>query len=350
MRMLKTEPTEGFVHLQLDTLDDLWALRTLLRPGDLATASTFRTAEATGDKLRDTKMEKRPMRLGVRVESVEWHVFDDHLRILGPIETGPQDHGRFHTLILRPGDDVMFHKRGPLQPWHLRILKEAVASTQAPQVLLLAIDDSEAQFALLKSYGVQLLGSLPANIPGKRHDGAAAAKTKFYEETLRSLQLFRPDPAMPFVVVGPGWWREEFLDFVRNKAPRWTENSITEGTSQGGRTGLAEAVKRGVVARVARDHRVAEETRLIEELLARIARGDGTATYGPADVRRAVAAGAAEDILASDVFVRSGGADEILREAETARGRIHVLSTGHDAGERLQQMGGLAALLRFAVA
>ena len=163
MRLLNKDVGEGFLHLQLDTLDDLWALRNLIAPGDLVTADTQRTAESTGDKLREAKMEKRRMRLGVRAESVEWHDFDDHLRVLGPIQTGPQDHGRHHTLILRAdGMDVHIHKPGPLTAWHLGQVGDAIDATHVPQVVLLAIDDAEAQFALLKSYGIQLLGSLPA--------------------------------------------------------------------------------------------------------------------------------------------------------------------------------------------
>ena len=350
MRILRKEIGEGVLHLQLDTLDDLWTLRNLLAPGDLVTADTQRTAESTGDKLRDTKMEKRGMRLGVKVDSVEWHDFDDHLRVLGPIETGPQDHGRFHTLVLRgDGSDVVVAKRRPLQSWEVRMAEQAAAATDAPQVLLLAIDDTEAQFGLLKSYGLQLLGSLPAGGQGKRHPGAAEAKRHFYEETLKSVQSFRPDTRVPLIVVGPGWWREEFLAFAQAKAPAAVQGAVTEGTAQGGRTGLHEALKRGIVERVSRDHRVGLESTLVEELLARVAKGDATAAYGPAEVARAVAAGAADTVLVSDRRVRNGSAAALLAQADAAPCAVHILSSGHDAGARFDQMGGVAALLRFAL-
>jgi protein pelota len=349
MRLLRKELAEGVLHLRIDSLDDLWTLRNLLSPGDRVTADTTRTAESAGDKVREAKMEKRGMRLGVRVETVEWHDFDDHLRVLGPIETGPQDHGRFHTLVLRAdGMDVVIEKRHGLQPWHLRQVEQAVAATDSPQLLLLAIDDSEAQFALLKSYGLQLLGSLPAGGQGKRHEGAAKAKEQFYAEATKSLGMFRPDNRVPFVVVGPGWWRDEFLEYARSKAPASVAGAVSEGTAQGGRTGLQEALRRGLLSRVSKEHRVASDTALVEELLARIAKGDGLAAYGPADVTRAVTSGGAESILVSDKVVRSGSVDALLKQAEAARCTIHVVSSSHDAGEQLDRMGGLAALLRFA--
>lgn len=351
MRLLKKDVREGFLHLQVDSLDDLWTLRSLLQPGDRVTADTARTAESVGDKLREAKMEKRRMRLGVRAETVEWHDFDDHLRVLGPIESGPQDMGRHHTLVIRAdGSDVQVQARRPLQAWQLRLVEQAVAATHRPHVLLLAIDDAEAQFAWLKSYGVQMLGSLPSAGQGKRHEGAAQAKRAFYGEALDSLRLLRADAAVPLVVVGPGWWREEFLDVVRAQAPALAQGAVTEGTSQGGRAGIHEALKRGIVERVSRDHRVGEETRLVEEVLERIARADGTVAYGPAEVERAVAAGAVERLLVTDQAVRGGKVSDLLASAEKGHAQVTIVSTGHEAGARLHQMGALAALLRFAVA
>lgn len=358
MRILKRDVGEGFLHLRIDTLDDLWALRNLIQPGDEATADTVRTADVgVGDeRLRDGKAEKRRMRLTVRVEQVEWHEFDDHLRVLGTITAGPQDHGRHHTLILRAeGGDVLVRKPGPLQGWHLRILEDAVAAADHPKVLLLAIDDSEAQFAVLKAYGLQVLGSLPSAGQGKRHPGAQEAKRAFYQETMRSLQLLREGAAkpeadpVPLIVVGPGWWRDEFLEFVRSRDPALVAGAASEGTSQGGRGGLQEALRRGVLERVAKGHRVRRETELVEELLVRISKGEGLSTYGPADVLGAVRAGAVESILVSDAQARSGAHDALLREAEAAGAHVFVVATSHQAGIQLDRLGGLAALLRFAV-
>lgn len=348
MRLIAKDLQEGRLVVKLDSLDDLWTLRNLIQDGDLVTAYTFRTAEAAGDKVRAEKMEKRPMRLGVRAHSVEWHDFDDHLRVLGPIETGPQDHGRHHTLVIRPdGAEVEVQKRRPLAQWELDEIQRAQQSSQAPQILLLAIDDSEAQFAHLKPHGLQVLGTLPSAGQGKRHPGALEAKRAFYDEACRSLAMLRPDPKVPLLVVGPGWWREEFLDHARQRAPALVHNSATDGTSQGGRAGLQEAVRRGLVDRLVQGHRVAAETLLVDELLGHIAKDDGLATYGPAQVAAAVASGAVQALLLADTHARQGTHDAIIQQAEAARTRIHVLSSAHEAGERLSQLGGIAALLRY---
>jgi protein pelota len=350
--MIAKSVRDGKLHLVIDSMDDLWALRTLIRSGDLVTASTTRTAEAATDKIRAEKLEKKRMHLGVRVEDIEWHDFDDHLRVHGTIETGPQDHSKHHTLILKdPGSDVRIEKPGPLTRWQLELVDAAVAETTRPRAVLVAIDDEEAQFGQLTAYGLRLLGTLRASGQGKRVEtkDSTNAKKAFYDEVAASLQTLRPDSSVPLLVVGPGWWREEFLAHAARRAPAAVDGALTDGVSQGGAAGLREALKRGMVAKLARDHRVQVETEYVEDVFARIAKSEGLVAYGPAEVAAAAARGAIETLLVADTAVRAGTHDDTLRAAEAARAKVHVVSTGHDAGHRLASLGGIAALLRFRV-
>jgi len=336
------------MRLRIDTLDDLWTLRNLVQEGDLAIASTTRSAETTGDKIREGKAEKRRMTLGVRVATVEWHDFDDHLRIHGVIEEGPQDHGRHHTLVVRDdGNDLTVRKRGPLQGWHLDQVREAEAASARPQVLLLSLDDEEAQFAVLRGYGVQWLGSVPAGGQGKRFEGTGDAKRRFHDEVLKSLRALRSGAQAPLLVVGPGWWREEFLAYAGEKAPDLVAGAQTDGTSQGGRAGIQEALRRGQIERVFRDHRVHVETGKVEAVFLAMADPRGLAAVGAREVEQAVQAGAAEEVLVVDDVVRHGDRDDLLRLAEQTGCDVHIVASGHEAGERLRQIGGVAALLRF---
>ncbi len=349
MRLLKAEEGLGFLRIQTETLDDLWTLRNLIENGDLVTMGTYRTAEATGDRIRDGKMEKKRMTLGVRVEKVEWHDFDDHLRIHGIIETGPQDHTRHHTHIVREErEQVDIQKPGPLKQWHMEQVKEAEAQSKAPQVVLLAIDDSEAQFAVLRGYGIQWLGSLACTGQGKRFDGASAAKKQFYDEAAKTLATLRPSPDVAVIVVGPGWWREEFIDHVAQKDAELARGLLTDGTSQGGRRGVHEAIQRGLIQKVSRDHRVAWEMQQVERVMAAIAK-DGLVAYGPEEVLSAVTLGAAEEVLITDKALRDPRFDGVVAQAEATRCKVHIVASGHEAGARLDQLAGVAALLRFAL-
>jgi len=63
--------------------------------------------------------------------------------------------------------------------------------------------------------------------------------------------------------------------------------------------------------------------------------------------------GAIETLLVSDLTLRSLpnekrlALEKIMNEVEAKNGKIVVISSEHEAGEKLQALGGIAALLRF---
>lgn len=58
----------GEIRLLPESIDDLWHLQHLIAPGDMVFATTFRSVETATDKIRPEKIEKRPVRLGIRAE------------------------------------------------------------------------------------------------------------------------------------------------------------------------------------------------------------------------------------------------------------------------------------------
>ena len=112
MRVLKKilRGDEGEISLLPESIDDLWHLKYLISPGELVFALTHRKSTASSDKLRPEKRERRPVRLGVRGESVECHMYSNWLRVHGVIESG-QDVGSYHTLNLEPSTNLSIIKR-----------------------------------------------------------------------------------------------------------------------------------------------------------------------------------------------------------------------------------------------
>ena len=98
MKVIHQDAKHQTIKLMPETLDDIWYLSNIIRPGDLIRAVTFRTDSDDTDKIRSKKATKKRMKLGIRVEQVKFHEFSDRLRIHGTIEEGPQDLGSFHTL------------------------------------------------------------------------------------------------------------------------------------------------------------------------------------------------------------------------------------------------------------
>lgn len=346
VKVLGRDKEQGIVRLHADSLDDLWHLRELVEVGDVASALTWRTAdlEAKGAE-RQGKAEKRAVTLGVKVETVEYAAFSNRLRLLGPIVEGPQDIGSYHTIAVEPGTDLTLRKHRGWRAHHEERLKEAVSATTRPLVTILAMEENEAVIAVLRQYGVQKMADVAGHVSGKRHAPTKGDEEAFFEEILLALRDYRNEGS-PLLVLGPGFAKERFLQYARGKRRDEVQGAMVEATGQAGMTAIHEALKKGTVERVSKDQRVARETSLVERLMEAIAK-DAPAAYGEADTRRALDAGAAETVLVIDARVREGSGEAILDLARQTGAEPHVISTHHEAGKRLEAMGGIGALLRY---
>ena len=171
-------------------------------------------------------------------------------------------------------------------------------------------------------------------------------RVAYFEEILSKLASMEIGSAL--LVVGPGFEREEFAKFVREKNPDLVVKIRPHGTSQAGMAGIQEAMKAGLGAKVLEETRVAQETRLVERLLEEIAKS-GLYAYGPEEVRTAVDAGAVETLLVTDMKVKDLAVEDLMRAVESARGHVVIVSSRHEAGKKLEGLGGLGGLLRFPI-
>ena len=67
------------------------------------------------------------------------------------------------------------------------------------------------------------------------------------------------------------------------------------------------------------------------------------------EVTGAIGFGAAETVLVTDELVRNAEISDLLERAERTGATIVVFSTEFDPGVQLESLGGVAALLRFAI-
>src|SRR2546427_12555091 len=317
MRALHQDPGEGEIRLKIQNADDLWHLHNLLEPGDLVRAYTYRREEAASDKLRPERGEKGLVKLGIRVEQTEYQDFSDRLRITGVIEEGPQDRGRHHTLNIGVDDDLTIVKNA-WREHHLRRIQEAIDATERPQVTVLSIDDEEALLAEVRQMGIREGATIRAGHHGKMFPGAET-RTAYFEEILSKLASMEIGSAL--LVVGPGFEREEFAKFVREKNAELAEKIRLHGTSQAGMAGIQEAMKAGLGAKVLEETRVAQETRLVERLLEGVGEGRPYAD-GPEGGGEPGGAGAVGARLVTDTGVHDLAVEDLMHKVESARGRV----------------------------
>jgi protein pelota len=182
---------------------------------------------------------------------------------------------------------------------------------------------------------------------GKRL-GKEADEAPWFGEIALGLKTLVPEKGT-VLIVGPGFAKDRLLRWLKDREPALAARCLVDSTAHAGIVGLREAMKRGLVDRVDKEARVAIETRMVEKVLEAIASGKPVA-YGEDEVRRALEAGASSLLLVTDRMVREGRGEELLALAKRTQCEAHVVSTGHEAGKRLDLLGGAGALLRYAMA
>ncbi len=346
----------GEVSLIPESLDDLWHLKHIIEPEDLVYSLTYRRLEEITDKVRPDKTEKKHIRLGIRVESVEFHKFSHRLRIKGVIEQGVDTElGSYHTFNIEPNTKLSIIKTW--KEHQLKRIREAAKAVVSSPVIVLTIEEGEAVAGVVRQYGVDELFSLRQG-SGKGMDGGDTTKKEFFHKVIEQLKnSFRTIDAEAIIIAGPGFVKNDFLSVLKEKDPELTKRTRMEQTSSIGVSGFMEVLKRGAVNRLREEERLTREVKLLDKLMEEISQeNDGKAVYGKEEVLKALQCGAIETLLVSDDKLMVLKTDEeegreqieaILEAVERARGKVVVFSTEFEPGKRLKGLGGIAAILRF---
>lgn len=354
MKIIFEDEDRGILRLRVESEDDLWALYNFLEEGDVVYARTTRELKTA------TSSRRKPMTLGLSVEKAEFQPFTTRLRIHGRITEGPKEldlEKQRHTINLDIGNELTIVRERGLTPDGLRPIREA-CRRGGVKALVVSVDDEEACVSLVAERGVKHLLELPVRLPGKydAEDRAAKLEEKISEiaERVRSAHLEHGVGAA--IVVGPEHVRKPAYKQLRKALSDLKLKLYTDGTSVGGAAGVREALRRGAVERVAKDAGVAEEERLMGELLSALAREDGRAAYALDSVERAVEAGAAEKVLVLNELVRAYDeslrrrVQAILKKAEERGAHVKIFSSTHETYHQLKGLGGIAAILRYKLA
>ncbi len=323
------EKERGEISIYVDNIDDLWYLKNILKAGDLVFGMVFRKDTPNEDMKRAKKVQRKRMRVGIAIEKIEFQNFSDRLRISGKIKAGPEDvTGLYQAINIGIGDELSIIK----EIWSIdeyNLLKEAVKNAERPQVYFLALEHGLATIAELRTYGVHEIASIR-----KRGDEDG----EFFGEVLSAIKSTRNDD-FPLIILGPGFYKDNFIKFAANEL----KNYVVLQASHGDMRGIYEVLKSSL-HKVLKDSRISREERLVDRLLEEISK-ENLYAYGPDDVERYLNMGAVDTLLVSDTHYRNY--EKMMRLAHEAGAKVFIISTAHERGKILENLGGIAAILRF---
>jgi len=353
MRVVDRHRREGGrerVTLVPESLDDLWHLSHVVEPGDRVAGDTTRRIQRDDEQLRDTGGEREHLWVELAVDSVEFAKFANRLRVGGEIVDCSQEDqlGHHHTVNVEQRTEIEVEK--VWKPDQTERIEEAVAATDNPEVAVVTVEEGQAHVHTVAQYGTEERASLTGTT-GKG-EYARGREELFAELT----DVVRRLDADALVFAGPGFTKQDALEYIEDEAPEVAERVTTVDTASVGDRGVHEVLKRGAVDDIQQQTRIAEESELIDELTARIAEG-ATVAYGPEAVAEAADYGAVEHLLVLDERLRAErageegewavDADRVVETVEQKGGEVTVFSGEFDPGQQLANLGGVAALLRY---
>ena len=335
-----------------ETLDDLWHLSHIVEVGDNASSKTTRRIQdTTGDKTRGDRGIKKTFYLGLDVQNIEFHLFTGKLRLTGVITRGPEDLiplGSHHTLEVKLNTALTIKKdRWP--KWAINRLNQAIEASKKLSAIIVVLEDDTATLGLMRQFGIEYYGPIKGSVSGKRIVDKNRQKniTEFYEKVIDSITKF--DSIQNIVIAGPGFVKNDFYDYLKDKHSDLAKISIVEPTGAGGRNGIAEVLKNGTVEKLTSENRVAQEMAAMENLLTEIGKNSSKVAYGIKETKHAVNLGAVSQLLVLDTQVPKDDMGETMDMVENMKGEVLVISSQHDGGKQLESLGGVAALLRYEI-
>lgn len=351
MQIKNQDKKIGLIEVTPETLDDLWHLSHIVETGDyISTLTTRRIQDNNSGKTRADRGVKKTFYLGIRVEKISFHKYTGILRFTGIIESGPEDLvplGSHHTINMQTNNSLRIQKTW--NKWALNRLNQAIESSKRNQDIIIAIEDNTTEIGLIKQYGIEYIGPIIGDISGKRNIQKDRKEkiSQYYEEITQA--IIQQGTYNKLIIIGPGFTKNGYYNYLEEKYPDMSKKSILENTGSGGRTGIQEVLKSGLIESLSEDAQIAKEISTVNKLLEQIGKSSNLVTYGTIEVQNATNMGAVEKLLVVDEQVRNDQTQQIMNNVENMGGSVEIISSQHDGGKQLEALGSMAAFLRYPI-
>ena len=328
-----------------------------------------------------TSSQRIAMDLTIQVTHSDFDIGSGQLHVSGKIavENEHVKMGQHHTLDLELNRKFTLEKADGWDSVALEMLKEATDTERRAELWAVVLGEGTANICIITEHQTILRQHIEVSVPRKRRggvDGHAKGMDKFFATVLATLlrQIDLPaataatDKTLPLLLASPGFVANAFLAYIKAEATRTTNkplmalvsNIVVAHSSSAHIHSLNEILSSPAITTKLSDTKYARETALMDKFLTLVRLDDGRAWYGPREVERAVdkgAVGRGGGVLminnslfrAQNVTQRRRWVSLVDRVRDVEGGEVRVLSSLHESGKRLEGLGGVAAILTYAL-
>ena len=338
------------LRVQPESEEDLWVLKTVLRPGDLVKAKTVREVAYKG---RGEK-ERRPIVVKIKIKEVDFQAFTGKLRLFGVIVEGPEEYGvtgKHQSIMVTPGKSIEIERP---KGWDKKIIEKLKSSGPKGRAVIVAVDYDEYAIAVLSMHGYKIVIDEDIKLPGKDDPSRETILSRIIDSIAKqTVETAKRYNANIVVVAGPGMLK----NIISEKIKQLTQSIrvIIDNVSMGGKHGVEEALRRQTISQALKDFAITRAEQEFEEIMRVAAKEPGLVVFGLDEIHEASSLGAVEKLIMVDTLLysldeeTSRKAGEILENAERYRATIFLVPHDSPIGERLLLMGGAIAKLRYSI-
>jgi protein pelota len=354
----------GSIMLLLETPEDLWHSYNLLQKGDMVRCTTVRKVVKESNTGSTSSSKKRLM-LTIQVKKVEFDPDALEVRLSGTVQSENESvrMGAHHTLTLELNQKFSIEK----ECWdiiYLDLIEEAVNPDRQAEIAAVVMQMGLAHVCLVTGALTITKARIDVNIPKKRTGSSANAKatTKFFEAVYQAILRHIDFDKVKVVLIGsPGYVKDDFFQYIQQEAARRDDRPFIENKSKfvlvkasnGHKFALEEVFADPSIMQRMTDTKVAKEVEVLHKFMRMMDTDPERAYYGFAHVSKAQEQQAVDSLLVTDELFRSSNVKtrrqyvDLVENVRASGGTVYIFSSMHISGQQLQQVSGVAAILRY---
>jgi len=356
---------KGSVALVAQEDEDMWHVYNLIQNGDLVRALTFRNVKTTGPT-GSVRSEKVKVMVTIQVESVDFDTKSSEIRISGKNREENKfiKLGAYHTI------ELALHRKFTIDKtrWdamHLERISMATDPSKTADLAAVVLQEGLAHICLITSFTTLIRQKISVSVPRKRMGSEtrhSKALSRFYEAIYEGVERHVDfDVVKCVIVASPAFYKDECIKRILEHASKRGNKSMLDNknkfiprhASSGYIQALKEVLADPSCSELIKSTKAFDEVKALEKFFEMMNKNPDQAFYGYDDVRQANDTKAIAQLLVTDSLFRShdiGTRQKYVDLVESAKENgadVKIFSSLHVSGQQLDQLTGVAALLRF---
>ncbi len=333
--------------------DDLFTLRRIVEKEDNIIADTSRVVKQVKEYGRPDKGERVKVRVSIRVEQSELDAAVDRLRITGIITETDNElvtKGTHHSLSVQTGDMITIDKGKRWQDVELKMLKRF---GDGSSFILVAIDAQQAAVAKVSGTHVKVIPNIYSGQSGKRYQTKNNPNIEVYFTDIAKTVSSIIGENDKVIIFGPGEARRRFFNALvdRQEVPR-DRVQVVDGVDVAGEDGIFVFLRSPAMKEAMSASKLASVSSMLDRVMLMVNRGETKFAMGMQEVSQAAAMKAIEVVVFSDSIFKTADEEQVVKLLNSIEGhgaKTFAVDSSTDIGLRVSSLGGIVALLRYAV-